>query len=69
MNMAQDMRRNGWRNQAEEGSLHSVVKCLSEFTSFEQGLIGKKANASIAPTGETENAEYSVHFMMSTLTS
>jgi hypothetical protein len=59
----------GWRNQAEQRSLHSTVECLSEFTTFEQGLIGKKANASTTPTSETENAEYSVQLTKSTLTS
>ena len=59
----------GWRNQAEQRSLHSTVECLSEFTTFEQGLIGKKANASTASASETENAEYSVQLTKSTLTS
>ena len=34
------------------------VECLSEFTTFEQGRLGKKVDASTAPTSGTESAEY-----------
>lgn len=40
--------------------MHPTNECLSEFTTFEQGLLGKKVNASAAPINGTGNAAYSV---------
>ena len=45
----------------KKSGLHPRIECLSEFTTFEQGLLKKKVNASLATSG-TGNAGYSIHW-------